>query len=343
MTKHFTANLFLITVLLFVLPGAAFSPEYQTVAAADGATELYTFRLTQSTGAYQFWTTPPSERVFRDATVPTASGSEVKVYAAKNEFEPFQVIVRPASSGNVTVKIDGFQSAGITAEIYQVKYVNITQVSDSLGRTGPYPDPLWPIANNASVAVTANQNTAFWISLSVPSSAAAGDYTATVTIGGVSIPVRLHVFNFVIPDELHVASQMNFSHESILSKYGVSGTGNSYWSYVDQIKQYFIDHRLTPSGVLWSGGLTGGGTFAQPYIDYNCATHTFADNDGIWGFEDPAERYLNGTGLMNGQFTTPFNGGTGFSTFTAAGFNHNDPSQDQRPGSFCGQTRASSD
>jgi len=343
MTKHFSANLFLITVLLFVLPGTAFSPEYQTVNAADGATELYTFRLTQSTAAYQFWTTPPSERVFRDTAVPTASGSEVKVYAAKNEFEPFQVIVRPAASGNITVSIDGFQPAGITAEIYQVKYVNITQVSDSLGRTGPYPDPLWPIANGASVAVTANQNTAFWISVSVPSSAPAGDYTANVIIGGVSIPVRLHVFNFAIPDELHVASQMNFSHQDILSKYGVSGTGNEYWSYVDKIKQYFIDHRLTPSGVLWSGGLTGGGTFAQPYIDYDCATRTFTDNDGIWGFEDPAERYLDGVGLMGGQFTTPFNGGVGFSTFMAAGFDHNDPSQDQRPSSFCGQTRASSD
>ena len=72
----------------------------------------------------------------------------------------------------------------------------------------------------------------------------------------------LHVFNFAIPDELHVASQMNFSHETILNKYSVPGTGSEYWMYVDKIKQFFIDHRLTPSSVLWSGGLTGGGTFA---------------------------------------------------------------------------------
>jgi hypothetical protein len=314
--------------------------QVKTVSADD--MEAYTYKLTQSTAAYQFWTTPPSERVFKDAAVPAATGAEVKVYAAQNEFEPFQVVVRPASSGNVTVSIDAF-GGGITAEIYQVKYVNITQVSDSLGRTGPYPDPLWPLANGATVAVTANENTAFWFSLSVPPGTTSGDYTTNVHIASISLPVRLHVFNFAIPDQLHVASQMNFSYETILDKYGVSGTGAAYWMYVDKIKQYFIDHRLTPSSVLWSGGLTAGGTFAQPYIGYNCGTHAFTDSYGIWGFEDPAARYLAGSGLMEGTYTTPFNGGVGFSTFMAASFADNDPSWDQRPSPFCGQTHSSGD
>ncbi len=313
----------------------------RTTVAADDI-EPYTYKLTQSTAAYQLWTTPPSVRVFKDASVPAATGSEVKVYAARNEFEPFQVVVKPVASGSVAVSIDSFGS-GITAELYQVKYVNITQVSDSLGRTGPYPDPLWPITNGATVALTANENTAFWFSVFVPSGTPSGDYTTNVHIGAIAMPVRLHVFNFSIPDQLHVASQMNFSYQTILSKYSVAGTGSDYWTYVDKIKQYFIDHRLTPSSVLWSGGLTAGGTFARPYIDYDCGTHTFTDNDGIWGFELLAERYLSGTGLLNGQFATPFNGGVGFNTFMAASFANNDPSLDQRPSPFCGITRSASD
>ncbi len=338
MNRKIFLRIVLIAVLLMILPGARRS----AVSAADGDTEPYTFRMTQSTSAYVFWTTPPSERVFKDSAVPTAAGGEVKVYAAKNEFEPFQVVVRPASSGNVTVSVGNF-GAGISTEIYQVKYVNIVETSDSLGRTGPYPDPLWPIANNASAPVTAGQNTAFWFSISVSASAAAGDYTTNVIIGGVAIPVRLHVFNFAIPDELHVASQMNFNHQAVLNAYSVPGTGSEYWMYVDKMKQFFIDHRLTPSSVLWSGGLTSGGSFARPYIAYDCGTHSFSDHDGIWGFEDPAERYLGGTGLMAGQFSTLFNGGTGFSTFMAAGFQNNDPAVDQRPSPFCGLTRTSSD
>ncbi len=330
-----------VSLLLALMLGLMFPWQAHTAAPADDI-EIYTFKLTQSTSAYQFWTAPPSERVFKDSPVPTAAGAEVKVYAARNEFEPFQVVVRPAASGSVAVSIDAW-SAGITAELYQVKYVNITQATDSLGRTGPYPDPLWPLDNGATVAVTANENTAFWFSVSVPPGAAAGDYTTNVHIGGVSLPVRLHVFNFAIPDELHVASQMNFSYQTILSTYSVPGYDDEYWAYVDAIKQFFIDHRLTPSSILWPGGLTGGGTFANPFIDYDCITHTFADNEGIWGFEDLAQRYIAGDGSLDGQFGAPFNGGVGFSSFMAAGFKHNDPSQDQRADIFCGQAWSSSD
>ncbi len=328
--------LYALLALLIVAPAA------RNAAAAPGDLESYTYRLTQSTADYALWTAPPSERVFKDYPVPTEEGSEVKVYAARNEFEPFQVVVHPAAPGNVAVSIDPFD-AGIAAEIYQVKYVDIEQASDSLGRTGPYPDPLWPLEDGATVALAAGENTAFWFSLFVPSGTPAGDYTTNVHVGSVSVPVRLHVFDFAIPDELHVASQMNVSYQTILSKYGVSGTGDDYWRYVEAIKQYFIDHRLTPKSVLWPGGLTAGGTFAGPFIDYDCATQTLSDSYGIWGFEDLAERYVAGTGLLAGQFTAPFNGGTGFPTFMAATFAHNDPSQDQRPATFCGQTRSASD
>jgi hypothetical protein len=82
--------------------------------------ENYTYKLTQSTTGYELWTSPPSERVFKDDAVPEESGSNVLVYAARNEFEPFQLVVRPASSGSVTVEIGDF-GAGIQTEIYQVK------------------------------------------------------------------------------------------------------------------------------------------------------------------------------------------------------------------------------
>ncbi|MEW5872714.1 MAG: DUF4091 domain-containing protein [Chloroflexota bacterium] len=327
-----------VFVLLLAL-GASLAGPYRDGAAQAGESENYTYKLAQSTAAYEFWTTTPGEHVFKDSPMPGASGAEVKVYAARNEFEPFQVAVKPAASGGVTVSFGGF-GAGITTEIYQVKYVNLTQTTDYLGRTGFNPDPLWPLNSGDAAAVTANENTAFWFSVFVPEGTPAGDYTANVTIGGVAIPVRMHVFNFTLPNEMHVRSQMNFSYQTILERYGVSGTGNEYWFYLDKIKQYMIDHRLTPKSVLWSGGLTTSG--AAPYIDYDC-NGNFTDNDGIWGFEQPAARYLDGSGLMSGKYATAFNGGTGFPSFMAATFQNNDASADQRPSTFCGLTRSSSD
>lgn len=332
---RFALRLLLTAILLLPLLPAGPAP-----AAPLEDTEPYTYQLSQSTAGYQLWTTPPSERVFKDDPLPAATGAEVKVYAAGNEFEPFQVVVRPAASGTVNVSLDSF-GAGITGEIYQVKYVDISQATDSLGRTGPYPDPLWPLENGAVVQLTAGENTAFWFSLSVPVGTPAGDYTSQVHIGGLAVPVRLHVFNFNLPAELHVASQMNFSYQAILGKYSVPGTSDEYWQYVEAIKQFFIDHRLTPASVLWPGGVTSG--FAAPFIDYDCGSQTLSDPHGIWGFEDLAERYLDGTGLLQGRFAVPFNGGQGFSSWRAAGFSNNDSSLDQRPSTFCGISRSASD
>ncbi|MDM8554290.1 DUF4091 domain-containing protein [Desulfococcaceae bacterium HSG7] len=330
----FRSSLIFLFISIFVMA-------FQTSSISAADLEVFTFKLDQSTAGYQFWTTTPAERVFKDDAVPTATGAEVKVYAAQNEFEPFQVVVKPSSSGGAIINI-GDLGGGIETEIYQVKYVNIAQATDSLGKTGDYPDPLWPVEKGASVSLSANVNTAFWFSVKVPKATASGDYTTNVQIGGVNIPVRLHVFNFAVPDELHVKSQMNVSHEKFLEYYSVMGTGNEYWMYVNKIKQFFIDHRLTPKSALWSGGLTSSG--GKPYIDYDCATEVVSDNDGIWGFEINASKYLNGEEITGQSANNGiFNDGTGFPSFMAATFQNNDSSVDQRPSEFCGITRGTGD
>lgn len=303
--------------------------------------ENYTHQLDIPGTVDVFWTTPPSERVFKDAELPSDTGLEVLVYAARNEFEPFQIVIQAAASKTVEISVGDFGS-GIEAELFQVKYAPITQATDSLGRTGDYPDPLWPLETGATVSLNVGENTAFWVSLFVPKTAPAGDHFGTVAIGGVDVPVKLHVFDFAIPDELHVKSQMNFSHKAVLDKYGVSDLdiGDEYWMYVDMMKQFFIDHRLTSKSPLWSGGLTSGG--GAPYIDY-CETKTLSDPHGIWGFEEPAKRYLDGAGLMKDKFTKPFNDGTGYPSFMAATFRNNYSSQDQRPDTFCDITRSAGD
>ncbi len=284
-----------------------------------------TYRLTQSTGDYQFWTTPPTEKVFRDTPAPSVSGSEVLVYAAKNEFEPFQVVVRPAASGNVAVSVGSF-GPGISVELYEVKYVTIVTVTDYLGRAGANPDPLWPLQNNATVSVAANQNTAFWFSVFVSRTVAAGDYTTQVTIGGVNIPVRLHVFNFTLPDELHVDSYVDGSISAIHTKYAVPSDQRP--AFRDKINQYMIDHRVSLRQPMWPGGLTSSG--AVPYISYDCATNTFSDTLGVDGFVQSANKYLKGIG---------FNEGTGLPAWGAAWYKTSTASAEQR-GALCGLSPA---
>jgi hypothetical protein len=91
----------LLTILFAaaIVLGGPSSPELFSAGKAFAADyESYTYKLSQSTGNYVFWTTTPSERVFKDSAVPADTGSGVKVYAAKNEFEPFQIVVKPSSA-----------------------------------------------------------------------------------------------------------------------------------------------------------------------------------------------------------------------------------------------------
>ena len=302
----------------------------------------FQYRLSQSTDELEIWTAPPLVKIFPNHDLPSETGSEVKVYAAADEFEPFQIVVKPTSNRELSINIleAAADAAGIETEIHQVKYVDIVQPSDHLGRIGLWPDPLWPLEKGETVTMVANQNTSFWFTIKAPRNTPMGDYSLSVHLGTVIIPVKLHVFNFNLPKRLHVKSQMNFSYETLLGKYGVTSLDQNYWDYVERIKQYFIDHRLTPKSVLWSGGVTSGG--GANYIDYDCAG-TLTDSDGIWGFEAPAARYLGGTGLMEGTFALPFNDGIGFPSFMAVTFRNNDSSQDQRPSIFCGVMRDDGD
>lgn len=300
------------------------------------------YRLSESSSDFTLWTDYPSEKVFKEEAIPEITYSGIDLYLAKDEFEPFQLVLNPAKDLNIQVKLKD-KPQGIDVEFYRVEYVNLKQATDNLGQVGLYPDPLYPISMNASINVKAGENTTLWFSLKSALSINAGDYTMFVSINETDIPVRIHVFDFAIPSELHVKSQINVSTNSILEKYGVSGTSENYWKYVDSFKQFMIDHRLTPKSVLWSGGLTSNG--GNPYINYNSTTGAFTDPHGIWGFEYPADRYLKGSfNILNASLSADaFNEGTGFPSFMAMTFRNNDASADQRPDVFEGITRKSSD
>jgi hypothetical protein len=98
--------------------------------------ETYSHGLSASNSTFTFWTAPPSRRVFKDDTVPAASADAVKVYAARNEFEPFQVVVKPKSAVTATISIGDFGS-GITTEIHQKIDIEGLPLIDDEGTWNP--------------------------------------------------------------------------------------------------------------------------------------------------------------------------------------------------------------
>lgn len=284
-----------------------------------------------STGSLTVWAAPPVEKILKTNAAPAAS-APLKIYAAQDEFEPFQLVVRSPVSQSLAVNISNFSKGGDTipasnVTLHRVDTVTLTQLSDASGRLGDWPDPLYPLALGSSVSFPANSNQPLWFTVHVPRSAAPGLYSATVSIGAATIPVELEVWNFALPQDIHLAGEWGFGWSSLVETYKGTIGGSvqpCYWTLVDALYEDFADHRLTPKGVGWPAGLNYPGG-----VEYDCNGTLSPDAWGDWDFQTLAQKYLSGGELDNG---------TGFPSFLIKGPNDNWP-PDSRPYTFCNLSR----
>lgn len=308
--------------------------EAATLVGTPGTAEAggYYHRASGAAGTgLALWGAPSIEKITREHTVPTSS-APLRIQAARNEFEPLQLVVNAASAQSLPVSISDLVSADgtITASnvaIHRVDYVPMTRPSDRFGRLGDWPDPLYPIAPGASVTFPADQNQPLWFTVYVPTDAAAGTYEATITIGTTTVPVTLDVWDFALPPEIHLTGEWGFGWSEIVETYRGTVDGSvqdCYWDLVDALYEDFAGHRLVPKGVGWPAGLNYPGG-----VEYDCNGGLDPDAWGDWGFATLADRYLDGNSLANVH---------GFPTFLFEGPASNWP-PDSRPSDFCAEGR----
>lgn len=127
-------------------------------------------------------------------------------YCAKNEFEPIQVAIGPASgsmcgilsvflsSPSSTISVTPFGTLGPGERLTMAQVGFTSGVSETLA-----PVPI----TGSSTSLSGSSPVIFWITVFVPASAPAGTHSTTVTItvngSPISIPLNLYVFNFAIP------------------------------------------------------------------------------------------------------------------------------------------------
>ena len=198
------------------------------------------------------WYAPGIEKAGLTEPVPDFSIPAVPVALAKNEYEPFQVVVHPYRDlPDLSVTFDTFRSdTGDTlpAEAFQVRvarYVTIERTSDFFGETGPWPDPLPDLKNTSAPA---GKNTPLWITVHTKPDQPAGLYRGTLTICSKGKPVAhtrvvITVFNFALPRETHLQTA-----------YGVSPGFGYYGELTEEQKKQVYDkymqccaeHRIAP-------------------------------------------------------------------------------------------------
>ncbi|MBI2816618.1 MAG: DUF4091 domain-containing protein [Acidobacteria bacterium] len=228
-----------------------------------------------STQDLTLWTTNALDKVRPSDPPPTGAPQAAQLYAARNEFEPFQLVLRSDVRDIVNVdvqisnlaRLDGATIANDNFTIYFERYLNLSKSSTRPGAGGEWPDPLIPKvdryageARNAfPFTLQRGRNQAIWVELYVPANAQPGTYSGELKITGdqltpVSVPVSLSVWNFSLP-----------STSSLKTTFGLNGLG-----VLKQHRAQYSDeelHALTyiyTKAALWHRISTHSGTLTPP-------------------------------------------------------------------------------
>jgi len=203
-------------------------------------------------GGIMLWTADAMHKIFRDQPPPTAKAKAVEISAARHEYEPFQLVVHSETGlSNVKVRVShlrGPKGAFIPSERVKLKlvdYVPVTIPTDSLGYEGLWPDPL---PDYKPFSVNAGEGQPVWVTVYVPKGQPAGDYTGAITVTAdsetLTVPLRLHVWDFTLTDETHTRTAYGLSSSYINRYQGLSGAASeqAYSRYLDD----FARHRVSP-------------------------------------------------------------------------------------------------
>ena len=219
------------------------------------------------------WWCEGTYKIAQTRPAPTQA-APVRLAAAKNEFEPCQIVLRPRRDlSNVTATLsdfsgpDGAQIGADAWTIREVRYLRVTTPTDESSCQGMWPDPLPPFKTGNFAA---GRNWPLWITVKVPEQARPGLYKGTLKLAAdgysASVPVQLQVFDFTMPSKPHVQTAWGFSFGRV-AQYQNLNTAEDREKVFDLCMQDFRDHRISPYsffqlapikvdivGADWNGG-----------------------------------------------------------------------------------------
>ncbi|HYV32181.1 MAG TPA: DUF4091 domain-containing protein, partial [Candidatus Binatia bacterium] len=175
------------------------------------------------------------------------------VSAARGEYEGAQLILRPKRDGSLLgvnstpFKNDLGELGSITFTFNAVAYLPITQATDDVGAPDWYPDPLPPLT--MPLDLRAGLNRLLWITFHVTRDVEPGDYHTALSLetsfGTVSVPLRVHVYDFALPVETHLKSAVGLEAGTINRYHGLTDRKQQEEVY-DRYIENFAEHRVSP-------------------------------------------------------------------------------------------------
>jgi len=228
------------------------------------------------------WVASPWEHVLKSTEPGAARAAEI--VAARNEYEPFRIIVRAGEAPLTDVRVEasalegpGGRIGSENVSLFREHYVDVFAPSyASKAPTGWYPDPLIPMALEGTPAgakypgtpfdIEPGQNQGVWVDVYVPKTASPGEYTGTVTVtsGGETIaqvPVKLTVRAFSLPDTIAMRSNFGGLGGGLARRLGLDPASDQFRAVEDEYIDTMLKHRAIPSslGSIWPKWTPEGG------------------------------------------------------------------------------------
>lgn len=233
------------------------------VAVPDYYRTDYGELLSGGTGNLSVWWCDATHKIPRTRPAPAKVGQFARLAAAGNDWEAVQIVVRPDRPlKNLTARTGGFALPGNdrnrifgaaartpdeNIRILRVFYHFVDHPTDRTGVRDWWPDALPPLDKPVDVAAGVNQP--LWILVHVPAGATPGEYEGEVALDAegwsATIPVRLRVWGFSLPESNHLSTAFGFSPGAAFQYHQVK-TEEDKRKLLDLYFQSFAEHRISP-------------------------------------------------------------------------------------------------
>lgn len=234
------------------------------------------------------WLTNPLNRVKLDTVIDeNFSQSEekiIKIEAARNEYEPFQIVIRANDEEVTGVRIDMTPLVSQTrcvipaesVKIYLEHYIYVSKSTPRSSLTfGWFPDALIPWRENSNCTIAPKCNQPFWGEVHIPADIEAGLYTGSIRISAngcepVELNLELKIWNFTLNNP-SLQTSFGLSYEQISNYHHLRPGSIEYWEMIRKYNQILIEHRLMPTCLITPRALPDGSfdtTNLTPLLSY---------------------------------------------------------------------------
>jgi hypothetical protein len=214
----------------------------------------YGQKLEGGAGDVAVWCCEAMWKVAQQRPVPEAVTSAASLSAARNDFEAVQVVVRPknalkqltAAMSDLTGP-EGSVISTDDVQVLQVYYHFVKTPTDKTGVSDWWPDALPPL--DKPLDVDAEKNQPLWVLVHVRENAKPGDYVGALNLRAEGwsavVPVKLHVWNFALPERNHVETAFGINIAD-MAKYQHLKSEADQRRVWQMYMQNFADHRISP-------------------------------------------------------------------------------------------------